>query len=59
MDYTEGPGVPFFAYAELFNYVETLVRVRGELSQDAQWDCLDLERSRVPGMSDDGTADGA
>jgi hypothetical protein len=48
MDYTEGPGVPFFAYAELFNDAETLARLRTELYPGARWDYLDLERSRVP-----------
>jgi hypothetical protein len=48
MDYSEGPGVPFFAYAELFNGAETLARLRAELYPGARWDYLDLERSRVP-----------
>lgn len=48
MDYTEGPGVPFFAYAELFNDGKTLSRLRAELYPGAPWDYLDLERSRVP-----------
>lgn len=48
MDYTEGPGVPFFAYAELFNDAETLARLRTELYPGTHWDYLDLERSRVP-----------
>ena len=48
LDYTEGPGVPFFAYAELFNDAETLARLRAELYLGARWDYLDLERSRVP-----------
>ena len=48
MDYTEGPGVPFFAYAELFNDADTLARLRAELYPGPHWDYLDLERSRVP-----------
>jgi hypothetical protein len=48
MDYTEGPGVPFFAYAELFNTPERLARLRAELYPGEWWDHLDLERSRVP-----------
>ena len=51
MDYTEGPGVPFFAYAELFNTAETLAQLRGELYPGDHWDYLDLERSRVPKLS--------
>jgi hypothetical protein len=47
MDYSEGPGVPFFAYAELFNGAETLARLRAKLYPGARWDYLDLERSRV------------
>jgi hypothetical protein len=48
MDYTEGPGVPFFAYAELFNDAETLARLRAELHPGPHWDRLDLERRRIP-----------
>ncbi len=49
MDYTEGPGVPFFAYAELFNGTETLARLRAELHPGIDWDSrLVAERSRVP-----------
>lgn len=59
MDYTEGPGVPFFAYAELFNDAETLSRLRAELYPGAHWDYLDLERSRVPKLADGGPAGGA
>jgi len=59
MDYTEGPGVPFFAYAELFNDAETLARLRAEVNPGSHWDYLDLERSRVPKLSDGGLAGGA
>jgi hypothetical protein len=48
MDYTEGPGVQFFAYAERFNDAATLAQLRAELRPGADWDYLDLERSRVP-----------
>src|SRR5688572_6495534 len=48
MDYTEGPGVPFFAYAERFNDAETLAALRAELYPSDHWDFLDLERSRAP-----------
>lgn len=48
MDYTEGPGVRFFAYAELFNDAEALTSLRAELQPSADWDYLDLERTRIP-----------
>ena len=48
MDYTEGPSVPFFAYAELLNEAATLAALRAELYHRPHWDYLDLERSRVP-----------
>jgi hypothetical protein len=59
MDYTEGPGVPFFAFAEVFNDAEALARLRAELYPGADWDYLDLERSRVPKALDGGLAGGA
>lgn len=49
MDYTEGPDVSFFAYAELFNDAATLARLREGLCPGPHWDYLDLERSRIPG----------
>ena len=48
MDYSEGPAVPFYAYAELFNDAPTLARLRADLYPGPHWDYLDLERSRVP-----------
>ena len=48
MDYTEGPGVPFYAYAELFNDAATLARLRAQLRPGPHWDYLDRERSRIP-----------
>ena len=48
MDYTEGPGVPFYAYAERFNEPATLDRLRSDIGPSPHWDYLDLERSRVP-----------
>jgi hypothetical protein len=56
MDYTEGPGVNFYAYAELFNDSATLDRLRAELYPGPHWDYLDLERSRIPKLPNHGPA---
>lgn len=48
MDYSDGPGVPFYAYAELFNDSVALARLRADLWPGPHWDYLDLERSRIP-----------
>lgn len=47
MDYTEGPSVTTYAYAELFNDAAALAQLRAELSPGPQWDYLDEERRRI------------